>query len=192
MLLAVCSLTLTLSNITSMLSRCTDISLIDQRSQRIALAATVYSAHGAASHLPNPCAQGQGQVQHCVSMHLCLDYALLQLSSQQPVKNLRITKARSLRRRACLWRLRQRPRSANEAVGLPSGMPTEALPSVRNVMTDACGCRFSACGSAGLFSALGHVQPLRLGQLHRFLLCPYVGKPLPSVLERTRIPLSSS
>lgn len=81
-----------LSNITSMLNRCTDISLIDQRSQRIALAATVYSAHGAASHLPNPCAQGQGQVQHCVLMHLCLDYALLQLSSQQPVKNLRSPK----------------------------------------------------------------------------------------------------
>ena len=81
-----------LSNITSMLHSCTDTGLIDQRSQRVALAATVYSSHGAASHLQNPCAQGQRHVRDCASMHLCLDYALLELSDQQPVKSARSPK----------------------------------------------------------------------------------------------------
>ena len=71
-----------LANITSMLRRCDDTGLIDQRSQRIALAALVYSEHGKASRSQNPCAHGNPHVGDCTSMHLCLDHALLRLSAQ--------------------------------------------------------------------------------------------------------------
>jgi hypothetical protein len=69
-----------------MLRRCDDTGLIDQRSQRIALAALVYSEHGKASRSQNPCAHGNPHVGGCTSMHLCLDHALLRLSAQQPLK----------------------------------------------------------------------------------------------------------
>ena len=46
-----------LDNITSMLHHCRDHGLIDQRSQRVALAALAYGPHGAAHSLAAPAAE---------------------------------------------------------------------------------------------------------------------------------------
>jgi hypothetical protein len=67
-----------------------DHGLIDQRSQRVALAALAYGPHGASQ--PNPCARGSPQVANCESMHLCLDYALLKLTNARPLKETRSPK----------------------------------------------------------------------------------------------------
>jgi hypothetical protein len=74
-----------LDNITALFEDCRgDISLVDQRSQRAALAAVAYRAAG----LPNPCARGMASMSRCAEYHLCMDGALMQLMHGQPLKSV--------------------------------------------------------------------------------------------------------